>query len=156
MCWGRPWVWVSGCLMGGGDGEEWSFTTLVTSHILTVQPPFEDHGHLGHYCWWQCHPFRGPGTKPIPNLSFPWLVFRYSETTTMLHLFISCVLDQKAQVFSHFHGVLEWEPFPGASSGMTQIGHWPSQGLALEARHRAPAVINRTCRTSTCFFFFFN
>lgn len=56
-----------------------------------------------------------PGTELVPHPSFPWLAFRYSETTIMLHLFISYFLDQKAHVCSHFHGVLELEPFIGGS-----------------------------------------
>lgn len=80
-------------------------------------------------------------------------ILRDNYYAPSLHLLCSRPESPSLQPFPWGPGVgaLPWWIF----SGMTQIGQCPSQGLALEARHRAPAVINRTCRTSTCFFFLF-
>lgn len=139
-----------GCLMLG-DCEGWSFTTLPISHILIFQPQSQDHSHLCHYCWWQCHSFRCPGTNPFS----PWLAFRYLENyyAPSLWLLFARPKSPGLQPFpwSPGFGALHWWIF----SGKTQTDRCPSPSLALETRHSIPAVIYRPVEQNYYLLLFF-
>lgn len=94
-------------------------------------------------------------TNLVPNPFFPWLAFTYSDNyyAPSLWLLFSRPKSPGLQPFPsspQFGALHRW-----IFSHMTQIDICPSQSLALETRHRTPAVIYRASRANYYLLLFF-